>query len=89
MINTNEQTALKSIKDAFKGEDMQTQYRILGYRIDLYLEKHKFAIEIDELGHADRNLSSETVRKRALQKNLIVCLLELILKEKISLFSKI
>ena len=36
VINTKEQTVLKSIKDAFEGEDMQTQYSVLGYRIDLY-----------------------------------------------------
>ena len=33
VINTKEQTVLKSIKDAFEGEDMQTQYSVLGYKI--------------------------------------------------------
>ena len=37
VINTKEQTVLRSIKDAFEGEDMQTQYTAIGYRIDLYL----------------------------------------------------
>ena len=41
MINTKEQTITKSIKDAFAGEDMQTQYTVMGYRIDLYFHKHK------------------------------------------------
>ena len=36
MINTKEQTVLKSIKDAFEGENMQTQYSVLGYKIDLF-----------------------------------------------------
>ena len=88
VINTKEQTVLKSIKDAFEGEDMQTQYSVLGYRIDLYFHKHKLAIEVDELGHADRNLSNDTERQVTLKKNLAVCLLELILTEKISTFSK-
>ena len=35
---------------------MQTWYSVLGYRIDLYFHKYKLAIEVDELGHADRNL---------------------------------
>ena len=35
VINTKEQTVLKSIKDTFKGEDMQTQDSFLGYMIDL------------------------------------------------------
>ena len=36
VINTKEQTIINSIKDAFEGEDMQTQYTVIGYRIDLY-----------------------------------------------------
>ena len=36
VINTKEQTVINSIKDAFEGENMQTQYSSLGYRIDLY-----------------------------------------------------
>ena len=61
---------LKSIKDAFEGEDMQTQYSVLGYRVDLYFHKHKLAIEVDELGHAERNLNHETERQKALEKEL-------------------
>ena len=56
------QAAINSIKDAFEGEDIQAQYSVLGYIIDLYFHKHKFAIEVDELGHADRNLSNENER---------------------------
>ena len=70
VINAKEQTVLKSIKDAFEEEDMQTQYSVLGYRIDLYFHKHKLAIEVDELGHADRNLSNEIERQKALEKKL-------------------
>ena len=29
VINTKEQTVINSIKDAFEGEDMQTQYTVL------------------------------------------------------------
>ena len=70
VINTKEQTVLKSIKDAFEREDMQIQYSILHYRINLYFHKYKLAIEVDELGHADRNLSNETERQKALEKKL-------------------
>ena len=69
-VHTKEQTVLKSIKDAFEGKDMQTQYSVLGYRINLYFHKHKLAIEVDELGHAERNLSNEIERQKALQKEL-------------------
>ena len=53
VINTKEQTVINSIKDAFEGEDMQTQYSVLRYRIELYFHKYNLAIEVDELGHAD------------------------------------
>ena len=56
--------------------------------IDLYFHENKLAIEVDELGHADINLSNEIERQKALKKNLIVCLLELILMKKFSTFSK-
>ena len=68
VINTKEQTVLESIKNAFEGEDMQTQYSVLGYRIDLYFHKYKLAIEVDELGHAGRNLRNEIERQKALEK---------------------
>ena len=68
VINTKEQTVLESIKDVFEGENMQTQYGVLGYRIDLYFHKYKLAIEVDEFGHADRNLSDEIERQKALKK---------------------
>ena len=68
MINTKEQTVIKSIKDAFEGEDMQTQYSVLGYKRDLYFHKHKLAIEVDELGHADRNLSNEIEKQKSTRK---------------------
>ena len=57
VINTKEQIVLRSIKDAFEEEGMQTQYTVIGYRIDLYFHKHKLAIEGDEVGYADRNLN--------------------------------
>ena len=39
VINTNEQTVINSIKDAFEGDDMQSQYSVLSSRIDLYFHK--------------------------------------------------
>ena len=90
VINTKEQTVLKSIKDAFEGEDMQTQYSVLGYRIDLYFHKHKLEIEADELEHADRNLSFENERQKALEKELDCVFIRINPDEKnFSIFKKI
>ena len=55
---------IESIKYTFKGEDIRIQYTVLGYRIDLYFYEYKLAIEIDELGHNDRNADYETKRQR-------------------------
>ena len=39
-----------------KGKIMQTQYNVLGYRIDLYFYDYELAIVIDKNGHSDRNI---------------------------------
>ena len=70
VINTKEQTVINSIKDAFEGENMQSQYTVLNYRIDLYFHKYKLAIEVDELGHNDRNIDYEIQRQKALEREL-------------------
>ena len=80
VINTKEQTVINSIKDAFEGENMQTQYTVLNYRIDLYFHKYKLAIEVDELGHNDRNIDYEIQRQKTLERELD-CLLKLILMQ--------
>ena len=70
VINTKEQTVISTIKDAFEGENMQKQYTVLGYRIYLYFHEYKFAIEVDELGHNDRNTDYKIQRQRALEREL-------------------
>ena len=67
LILKKEQKVLKSIKDTFEGEDMQTQYTVIGYRIDLYFPAY---IQVDELGHNDRNIDYEIQRQRAIEKEL-------------------
>ena len=63
MTNTKEQAVLNSIKDAFKA-----QHTVLGYRIDLYFHKYKLAIEVDELGHNDRNIDYEIQRQQTIER---------------------
>ena len=64
MMLTKEQSVLKLIMDAFEGENMQTQYSVLGYKIDLYFHGYKLAIEVDEKGHKDRNIDLEIKNKK-------------------------
>ena len=70
MINTKEQTIINSIKDTFEGENIQTQYSVLGYRIDLYFHEYNLAIQAYELGHSNRNINNEIERQKALEKEL-------------------
>ena len=67
---TKEQSALRSVMDAFEGGNMQTQYSVLGHRIDLYFHDYRLAIEIDEKGHKDRDTNDEIQRQKALEKKL-------------------
>ena len=70
LILKKEQSVIESIRDTFKGDDVRIQYTVLGYRIDLYFYEYKLAIEIDELGHNDRNTDYETKREREIKNEL-------------------
>ena len=48
VINKKQQAILRAIKDAFEGENIHTEYSVLGFRVDLYFHEYKFAIEVDE-----------------------------------------
>ena len=67
---TKEQPVLQSVMDAFEGENMQTEYSVLGYRIDLYFHDYKLAIEVDEKGHKDRNIDHEIKIQKVIEKEL-------------------
>ena len=62
LINTKEQIIINAIKYTFEVENIQTQYSVLGYRINLYFHEYKLAIEVDELGHTNRNINNEIER---------------------------
>ena len=49
---------------------MQSEYNVLGYRIDFYFHEYKLAIEIDELVHKDRDVNHEIERQKAIKKEL-------------------
>ena len=70
VINTKEQTIINSIKDTFEGENIQNQYSVLDCRIDLHFLEYKLAIEVDELGHTNRNINNKIKRQKALEKEL-------------------
>ena len=55
---------------SFEGENMQPQYNVLSYKIDLYFHEYKLGIEIDENGHSDRNSDFEVKRQKAIEQEL-------------------
>ena len=69
-IMTQEQSVLTKIDTCFKTEDKLFQHSVLGYRIDLYVPKHKLAIEVDELGHCTRDIKSEIERQKRIERKL-------------------
>ena len=70
VILTKEQSELAKIMSSFEGENMQTQYKTLSYRIDLYFHDYKLVIEIDENGHSCRNIDYEIKRQKAVEQEL-------------------
>ena len=70
VISTKNQTIIHSVKDTFQGENMQSQYSVLGYKIDLYFHEYKLAIEVDELEHTNRNTNNEIEIQKVLEKKL-------------------
>ena len=67
---TKEQSVLNSVMDVFEGENMQNQYSVLGYRIDLYFHDYKLGVKVDEKGHKDRSINHEIEIQKALEKEL-------------------
>ena len=62
-ILTKEQSIGSKILKVFTDKEIIEQYFILNERIDFYLPKHKLAIEVDELGHLDRDEEDEIKRQ--------------------------
>ena len=54
----------------FTSEKMLLKYYLLGYQIDLHFPESKYAIEVDEKGHKDRNKYKEIERQKAIEKEL-------------------
>ena len=44
---------------------METQYKVLSYRIELYFHDYKLAIEIDENGRRNRNIDYEIKKTKS------------------------
>ena len=65
-ILTKEQSIGSKIVKAFPSEKPFA----LNEKIDFYFQRHKLAIEVDELGHLDRNEEDEIKRQKKLEEHL-------------------
>ena len=63
-----ESSVLKSIMETFEEENMETQYSVLTYRVDLCFHDYKLSIEIYEKGHNDRDENHEKQRLKQIEK---------------------
>ena len=70
LILKKEQSVRESIRDTVKWEDIKIQYSVLSYEIDLYFYEHKLEMQVDELGHNDRNTDYESKRQREIENEL-------------------
>ena len=67
-ILTKEQSIVSKIVKAFSNEKIIEQFFVLKEKIDFYFPRHKLAMEVDELGHLDRNEEDETKRRKKLEE---------------------
>ena len=71
LILKKEQSVVIPSLKAFSAEKIKLQHKALKnerLRTDMYFSEHKFAVEIDEKGHTDRNQSEENKRQTKIEK---------------------
>ena len=56
VILTKEKSVLTKIINLFEEQNIQTQYNVLSYKIELYLHDYKLTIDIGKKRHSDRNI---------------------------------
>lgn len=58
-----------NIKKTFHGEEIECQYKVDKYNIDIYFPKYKLAIEIDEYAHKFQN-ENDNIRQIYIENKL-------------------
>ena len=69
-IVLTKELVLKTVMGAFDGENMETQYSVLGYKIDLYFCDYRLAVEVDGKGQRDGDINNEIERQEAIKEKL-------------------
>ena len=77
ILKSKESSITEKIKTVFsatvfeKYSQILLQHSVFTYRIDLYFPVHKIAVEIDEIGHQNREIIYETQRQKAREQELV------------------
>ena len=61
----------EDITRMFKNEDIETQYVIEEYRVDLYFKRYKLAIEFEENSSKQVDSDKEKRRQELIEKNIV------------------
>lgn len=61
---------IEAIEQSFPDVEMQRQFKIEKYRVDLYIEKYNLVIECDEFNHRDRDPQLEKEREDFIKSKL-------------------
>ena len=62
-----EANTIYTIQKVFEGISMKRQFSIGPYRIDLYSDEHKLAVECDEHDHKDRDINYEIRQQKFIE----------------------
>ena len=72
LILKKEQSVVIPLLKAFSAEKIKLQHKALKnerVRTDMYFSEHKFAVEIDEKGHSNRNQDDENKRQTKIERH--------------------
>ena len=67
---TKQQSIGLRLRKNFSSEEVIEDFSALNYLTDFYFPKYKLAVEVDELGHKDRDQTKENKRQKDLKEYL-------------------
>ena len=69
---TKQQAIGLRLRKLFSNEEIIEDFSALNYLIDFYFPKYKVAIEVDKLGHKDRDQTKENKRQKDLKESILI-----------------
>ena len=78
---TKQQAIVWRLRKLFSNEEIIEDVSTLSYLIEFYFPKYKLAIEVDELGHKDRDQTKENKRQKDLKEYLVYKFIRIIPEE--------